>query len=135
MAADWLPRVFSGSLKWAVVGFWVLSTGIVIYTATRGLRPILLLVPVFAVLAVGTARGWWQALLADLVLLGLQLIGVAGSAYELFQRGGGDKGAQLRAIGVDPFYGVLVNLVVALLATGLFAWALGRIRGAARQSD
>ena len=132
MAADWLPEVFSGSLKWAVVGFWVVSTGIVVYTATRGLRPILLLVPVFAVLALGTARGWRPVLVADLVLLGLQLIGVAGAAYELFQRGAKDKGAQLREIGVDPYYGVLLNLIVALIASGLFAWAVGRIRKAAR---
>lgn len=130
MAADRLPEVFSGPLKWAVVGFWAASTGIVLYAATRGLWPVLLLVPVFTVLAVGTARGWRPALVADLVLLGLQLIGAAGAAYELFLRGAGDKGAQLRAIGVDPYSGVLLNLIVALVASGLFAWAVRRIRAA-----
>ncbi len=82
----------------------------------------------FRLLAAGTWRWWRWALLADAVLLGSQLIGAAGSGYELVARGGGDKGVQLRAMGVDPFFGVLLDLAVSLLVAALFVWALARLR-------
>jgi len=104
----------------------------VVFAATRGLSTLLVLVPVFGLFAIGTARRWRWVLIADLLLLGAQPIGVVGSAIELFSRGGGDKGAQLRALGLDPFYGVLLNLVVALIGATLFGWALVRLRAPTR---
>jgi hypothetical protein len=128
MSRNRLRGAFNPPLAAAVVAFWLLASGIVIFGATRGLLVILALLPAFLLLAAGTWRRWRWALAADLVLLGSQLIGAAGAAYELAARGGGDKGAQLRAMGVDPFFGVLLNLAVSLLGTTLFGWALARLR-------
>lgn len=127
-----LQLAFDRPLRAAVVSFWLLSSAIVVFAATRGLSTLLVLVPVFGLFAIGTARRWRWVLIADLLLLGAQPIGVVGSAIELFSRGGGDKGAQLRALGLDPFYGVLLNLVVALIGATLFGWALVRLRAPTR---
>ncbi len=123
-----LRNAFNPPLVAAVSAFWLLAAGIVVFAATRGLFVIVALVPAFVLLAAGTWMRWRWALATDLVLLGSQVIGAAGSAYELTVRGGGDKGAQLRAMGVDPFFGVALNLAVSLLGTALFVWALARLR-------
>jgi hypothetical protein len=80
------------------------------------------------VLAIATARGSPWALAVSSVLLGAQLFGVLGSAWELMHGADGDKAEQLRSLGIDPTFGIVLNLVYSLVAFALFAWALGGAR-------
>jgi hypothetical protein len=76
------------------------------------------------VLALATRRRVPWALAASLFLLGLQLLGVVGSAIELRLGEAASKTSTLRSLGVDPTLGILANLAYSAAASGLFGWTL-----------
>jgi len=80
------------------------------------------------VLAIATARGARWALVVTIVLLGAQVFGALGSGWELMRGADGDKADELRSLGIDPTFGIALNLVYSLVAFALFVWALGRAR-------
>ncbi len=83
------------------------------------------------VLAIATARGALWALVVTSVLLGAQVFGALGSGWELVHGADGDKAEELRNLGIDPTFGIALNLVYSLAAFTLFVWALsGARRGA-----
>jgi hypothetical protein len=75
-------------------------------------------------LAIGTARGTRWALRVSLVLLGLQLFGAIGSAWQLAHAAADEKTAELQRLGVDPTLGLTLNLIYSAIAFSLFlcAW-------------
>jgi hypothetical protein len=75
-------------------------------------------------LAIATARATRWALVVTMVLLGAQVFGALGSGWELLHGADGDKAQELRSLGIDPTFGIALNLVYSLLAFGLFVWAL-----------
>jgi hypothetical protein len=76
------------------------------------------------VLAAGTIRGVRSALLISSVLLGAQLFGALGSAWELVHGVDGSKAQELHDLGVDPTLGVVLNLLYSLVAFVVFLLAL-----------
>jgi hypothetical protein len=76
------------------------------------------------VLAIATARARAWALVVSYLLLGAQAFGALGSAWELLHGADGNKGHELQTLGVNPTFGIALNLVYSLLALGLFLWAL-----------
>ena len=80
------------------------------------------------VLAIATARGAPWALVVTGVLLGAQVFGALGSSWELVHGADGDKAEELRNLGIDPTFGIALNLIYSLAAFTLFAWALSQAR-------
>lgn len=80
------------------------------------------------VLAIATARGALWALVVTSVLLGAQVLGALGSGWELVHGADGDKAEELRNLGIDPTFGIALNLVYSLAAFTLFVWALSGAR-------
>jgi hypothetical protein len=58
------------------------------------------------------------------VWLGAQAFGALGSGWELLHGADGDKAQELRSFGIEPTFGIALNLVYSSLAFGLFVWAL-----------
>jgi hypothetical protein len=75
------------------------------------------------VLAIATVRARPWALVVDCLRLGAQLFGALGSAWELWHGADASKAEELRALGVNPTFGIALNLVYSLVAFGLFIWA------------
>jgi hypothetical protein len=122
----------SDGLRRAVVALWLAGAAIagaisplaaarqspgsgVLYAAVAG---------ALVALAVVTARGARWALRVSLVLLGLQLFGAIGSAWQLAHAAADEKAAELRRLGVDPAFGLTLNLIYSAIAFSLFlcAW-------------
>jgi len=53
-----------------------------------------------------------------------QAFGALGSGWELMRGADGDKAEELRSLGIDPTFGIALNLVYSLVAFALFVWAL-----------
>jgi hypothetical protein len=127
-----LTAAFGDGARTAVTALWLVGVVLTAITAplaavrlgAANALPFLVAAVGLALLAVQTFRGARWALVVSLVLLGAQVAGVAGSAWELVQGPAGGKAAELRAIGFDPMLGVVVNLVYSSAAVGLFGWAV-----------
>jgi hypothetical protein len=74
-------------------------------------------------LAIGTARGTRWVLRVSLILLGLQLFGAIGSAWQLAHAAADEKTAELKRLGVDPTFGLTLNLIYSAIAFSMFLWA------------
>jgi hypothetical protein len=77
----------------------------------------------FAVLRVNRA-----ALILSAVGLGAQVLGVIGSAWELLNGVHGSKAGELRDLGIDPEFGVALNLLYSAVASVVFVWVAARWR-------
>jgi hypothetical protein len=86
------------------------------------------------VLAITTARGSPWGLAVTSVLLGAQVFGALGSGWELMHGAAGDKADELRSLGIDPTFGIALNLVYSVVAFALFVWALARVRRRAQST-
>ena len=114
----------------AVVAVWLagatIAGAVAPLAAVRdGAGPCLVYVAVataLIVLAAYTARGSRWALRVSLVLLGLQLLGAVGSAWELEHGVAAAKAARLHRLGVDPTFGVALNLAYSAIACTVFLW-------------
>ncbi len=84
--------------------------------------PFMAVVVGLSLLAVAVLRANRAALLISTVLLGAQILGVIGSAWELAQGVHGSKARQLRDLGIDPEFGVALNLAYSAVASVAFAW-------------
>jgi hypothetical protein len=124
------PELSTG-LRRAVVALWlagaVIAGAIVPLAAARqSARSGVLYAAVAAALvalSIGTARGMRWALRVSLVLLGLQLFGAIGSAWQLAHGAADEKAAELKRLGVDPTFGLTLNLMYSTIAFSLFLWA------------
>jgi hypothetical protein len=84
-------------------------------------------------LAVVTRRGNRRAEVVTLVLLGSQLIGAAGAAWELAY-GADDtaKARHLHDLGINYRLALVGNLAFSTLASAVFVWAMVRLVRARR---
>jgi hypothetical protein len=115
VAALWLMgAAIAGLSTWLAVMKLGALTGLPYAVVTAGL----------VVLAHATRRRLPWALAASLFLLGLQLLGVVGSAIELRLGEAASKTSTLRSLGVDPTLGIMANLAYSAAASGLFGWTL-----------
>lgn len=127
-----LERAFPRSLRLAVAALWLAGAAIAGVTvplaaAREGAVSALVFAVVAAALialAVTTARAAHRALAVSLVLLGLQLFGILGSAWELVHGVDAGRADKLRTLGFDPEFGVTVNLVYSTVAFMLFVAAM-----------
>lgn len=67
-----------------------------------------------------------MALIVSTVLLGAQVLGVIGSAWQLLSGVHGSKADELNRLGIDPELGVALNLVYSAVASAVFVWVLTR---------
>lgn len=115
-------------LRHAVAALWLTGAAIAgatapLATVREGLGPTLVFVAValgLIVLAVQTTRGGRWAIRVSLVGLAGQLLGVVGSGWELAHGVAGAKAASLQRLGVDPTFGVALNLAYSATAFTLF---------------
>ena len=123
---------FSDGVRRAVVALWVAGAAIAVAIvplaiARESPRSGVLYAAVavaLVALAIGTAHGTRWALRISLVLFGLQLFGAIGSAGQLAHRAADEKAAELKRLGVDPTFGLTLNLIYSAIAFSVFlcAW-------------
>jgi hypothetical protein len=117
-----------------VAGLWVVGVGFAGFTAPLAWRrtgvvsalPFLAAAAGLLVLALGVLRMNRVALVVSTVGLGGQILGVIGSAWQLAQGVTGSKAAELRRLGVDPEFGVALNLAYSAVASAVFVWLVAR---------
>ena len=122
----------SDGLRRAVVALWLAGAaiaGAIVPLATARQSPssgvlYAAVAAALVALAIGTARGTRWALRVSLVLLGLQLFGAIGSAWQLAHGAADEKAAELKRLGVDPTFGLTLNLIYSAIAFSVFlrAW-------------
>jgi hypothetical protein len=130
-------RLLPPPLRRAAAALWLVGAAIAGMTAAlaathqKASSPVVFaaIAVVLVVLATATARGAPWALVVTSVLLGAQVFGALGSGWELMRGADGDKARELRSLGIDPTFGIALNLAYSLTACALFVWALGRARG------
>jgi hypothetical protein len=88
-----------------------------------------------SLLAVAVLRANRVALIISTVLLGAQVLGVIGSAWELVHGVQGSKADELLRLGIDPELGVTLNLVYSAVASAVFAWVAARWLTARRRAE
>jgi hypothetical protein len=124
------PQLSDG-LRRAIVALWLagaaIAGAIVPLAAARSPSSGVLYAAVamaLVALAIGTARGTRWALRVSLVLLGLQLFGAIGSAWQLAHAAADEKAAELKRLGVDPTFGLTLNLIYSAIGFSRFlrAW-------------
>jgi hypothetical protein len=131
--------MFSPRIRRATAVLWLAGAVICAVTAALAARHLgLPQASVFAaaavglvVLAAGVIRGVRSALLISSVLLGAQLFGALGSAWELAHGVDGSKAQELHDLGIDPTFGVVLNLLYSLVAFVVFLLALRQAGGRA----
>jgi hypothetical protein len=79
-----------------------------------------------AVLAFAVLRAYRVALIISTVLLGAQVFGVIGSAWQLLDGVHGSKAEELKRLGIDPELGVALNLAYSAVASAVFVWMVTR---------
>jgi len=127
-----VDAVQHGRLADVVAAWWCVGAGIAgtvtFLAATRlgatAAVPYAVVTIALLVLSAATRRRHRWAAAASLLLLGVQLAGVIGSAIELVQADGSAKAGTLRDLGIDPTVGILLNLTYSAIASALFVWAV-----------
>jgi ABC-type branched-subunit amino acid transport system permease subunit len=124
-----------------VTGLWFVGVALAGFTAPLAWRrtgvvsalPFVAVALSGVVLAVAVLRANRAALAISTFLLGAQLFGVVGSAWELIHHVKGSKARELRRLGVDPTLGVALNLLYSAVASVVFAWVAARWWAARRR--
>lgn len=138
-----LHPVFHPRLRSAVAGLWLTGVALAGLTAPLAWRrtgvaaglPFLAAALGLALLALAVLRANRVALAVSTVLLGAQILGVLGSAWQLLRGVHGSKADQLHRLGIDPELGVALNLVYSAVASAVFAWVLTRWLATRRQAE
>ena len=118
----------------AIAALWVVGIGLAGYAAPLAWRrsgvtsavPFIAVIVLGALLARGVLRRSRWALCLSVVLLAAQIAGVVGSAWQLIHGVDETKGRELHRLGVNPRFGVALNLVFSSAAVVVFAWAAAR---------
>ena len=134
MLAIVLACAIHAPLRRAVTVLWVTGAALAGLTAPLAAvrlgiaasLPFVAAAGVLILLASATSRGARWGLAVSLILLGAQVLGVAGSLWELGRDADTAKARELRALGFDPTLGVAVNLAFSAVAFAMFAWAAVR---------
>lgn len=126
--------VFHRPLRWCAAGLYLAGTALagmstVLALARLGTGQALVFATVAAVsaaLAIAVSRAARWALWISVVLLAGQVGAVAGTIWELAAGIDARKAAELRRMGFDPTFGVLINLIYSAVASLLFGWLVTR---------
>lgn len=129
-----LELIFQRRQRAVVAGLWFAGVAIAGCTApvawqrtgVVGALPFMAAASGLAVLAVAVLRANRVALVVSLVLLGAQILGVAGSAWQLQSGVHTSKANELHRLGIDPEFGVALNLVYSAIASAVFGWLVAR---------
>ena len=143
IAASSLRSVFHHRLRVTVAGLWLVGVGLAGFTAPRAwdrtgvaaALPFLAVTVGGIVLATAVLRANRAALAISTILLGAQILGVIGSAWQLADGVQGSKARELRDLGFDPEPGVALNLLYSAVASAVFAWAVARWLADRRRPD
>jgi hypothetical protein len=127
-------------LRATVAGLWLVGVAFAGFTAPLAWRrtgvvsalPFIAVAAGLSVLAVAVRRANRVALILSTVGLGAQILGVLGSAWELLHGVEGSKADELHRLGVDPEFGVTLNLIYSAVASAVFAWIVTRWLAARR---
>lgn len=122
-----LPRRarLAASAMWLVGAILAAVTGVVSLTRSMaGYAAVYAVVALgLAGLAIATSREIRAAETVSLVLLGSQLLGVVGAAWELARAdAGGAKARHLEDLGINFRLAVLGNLIYSAAASAVFVW-------------
>lgn len=131
---------FHRPLRLTIAALWIVGIALAGFTAPRAwvrlgaasAVPFIMVAALGIVLTRSVLRGRRWALRLSAVLLGGQLAGVIGSAWQLLQGVNGTKARELRRLGVNPRFGVAVNLVYSSAAVAVFGWIAARRLAAGR---
>jgi hypothetical protein len=137
-----LDEILDRHVRLAIVAMWLcgvgLAGGTAIVAASRvGLGasvPYLGATLLLVGLTLGTVACIRWVLVADVIIMALQVVGVLGSAIELIRGASPIKAAELHLLGVDVRTALLSNLIYSLLATVIFVWMIARYRAVVRGS-
>lgn len=129
-----LISVMHPGLRVVIAGLWLVGAAVAGFTCVRSMARIgigagmafAVVALALSVLALGALRGARWALRVSVVLAGAQVLGVIGAAGELIWGGETAKTRELRTLGIDPTFGIVLNLTYACLAASLFLWILTR---------
>lgn len=129
-------RAFSNGVRRAATVLWVIgaglaaTTGVLAVTHSRPGYGLLYAVVAAALgaLATATQRGHRRADVITLILLGSQVVGAVGAAWELAY-GAADtaKARHLHDLGVNYRLALASNLAFSILASIVFVWAMVRV--------
>lgn len=120
------PAGLAACALWLVGAALAAVTGVLSVTHSKaGYAAVYAVVAVgLAGLAAATYRGVRAAETVSLVLLGSQIFGVVGAAWELVRADeSGAKARHLDDLGVDFRLAVLGNLIYSAAASAVFVWA------------
>jgi hypothetical protein len=129
-----LDQAFQRRQRAAVAGLWFVGVAIAGSTApvawqrtgVTAALPFIAAASGLALLALAVLRANRVALMVSLVLLGAQILGVVGSAWQLWRGVHGSKADELHRLGIDPEFGVALNLVYSAIASAVFGWLVAR---------
>jgi hypothetical protein len=110
---------FTAPLAWRRIG---VASALPFIGVTAGLT----------LLAILVLRANRAALLVSTAGLGAQILGVIGTTFELLHGVHGTKADELHRLGIDPEFGVALNLMYSLVASAVFAWVVARWRNMRR---
>ena len=135
--------MFDRRLRSVVAGLWLVGVALAGLTAPLAWRrtgvvaalPFVAAATGLAFLALAVLRANQVALTISTVLLGAQILGVLGSAWQLGSGVAGSKADELHRLGIDPELGVALNLVYSSVASAVFAWVLARWLATRRQAE
>ena len=126
-----LGCVYGGGVRTAVLVLWAVGVALAGGTAvvaavrvgTAATLPYVGAATVLTALLVGVACRMRWALIVSLVLLGAQIFGSLGAAWELATGTSGLKRDELERLGADPTVALAFNLAYSLAGSAVFAWA------------
>ena len=144
MLAVVLACAFHAPLRRGVTALWLAGAALAGSTAplaavrlgVASSLPFVAAAGALVLLALATFRGARWGLVASFILLGVQLFGVVGSAWQLGRGADTAKAGELRELGFDPTLGFALNLAFSAIAFSLFVWASIRwLRSCRRPRD
>jgi hypothetical protein len=136
------PRfgMFSRPLRLALAGLWIAGavlagmSAILSFTHHLGQAvPYTVITVALVLMAVYTARGRRVVLLIGLAICALQPIAAIAAAWELLNGISRSQVRKLDDLGIDPSFGVALNVVFSVVASLLAVWAYREWRAAGRR--
>ena len=126
-----LACVYAGGVRPAVLALWALGVAVAGGSATvaavrvdaAAALPYVGAATVLTALLVGVACRMRWALIVSLVLLGAQIFGSFGAAWELATGASALKREELERLGADSTVALAFNLAYSLAGSAVFAWA------------
>src|SRR3954454_16054876 len=137
-----VPRsgMFSRPLRLGVAGLWGAGACLAGMTAILSFThhldqaiPYAVITVLLVLMAIYTARGQRVALMVGLAICALQPIAAIAAGWELLNGISKSQVHKLDDLGIDPTFGVALNVVFSVVASLLAVWAYREWRAAGRR--